>query len=304
MAKYAVDPRDPYLDPATGLLRNAVGARTQESLDRAEALFSAIRTVELDRGTPAGGFDLAHLRDVHRTLFGDVYPWAGELRSVDITKGDTRFAHAGAIEGAARQLFGQLAREQHLRGLDADEFSRRAGHYLGEINVLHPFREGNGRAQRAFVNQLAHAAGFHIGWEHVTREEMTRASIEAYHGDAEHMAALIRRNLVDRDRDRAAELARSVAGDRALIERAEVGKSYTGRVIGATDRYIVQERADMPGSMVLHNRRSVNGDAEKMRGQSLEIRYPQGNIGLVRDAEKTRETGHDKAKQLDRSREK
>ncbi|MDD4937131.1 MAG: Fic family protein [Acidiphilium sp.] len=304
MPKYPADLKDPYLDPATGILRNRLGITDQAELDRIEATFAAVRSYEMETAAPAGRFDLAHLQGVHRTLFGDVYPWAGELRSVDITKGDTRFAHAGAIESAGRQLFNQLAREQHLRGLDGDEFSRRAGHYLGEVNVLHPFREGNGRAQRAFVNQLAAAAGFHVGWERVTREDMTRASIAAYNGNSELMADLIRRNLTDRDRDRAAELARSVAGDRAQIERAETGRSYAGRVVGATDRYIVQEHAERPGLMILHNRRSVSGDAEKMRGQALEIRYPHGNVGLVRQASEGKEIGPEKSKQMDRGREK
>lgn len=309
MPKYPADSKDPYLDPVTGILRNRLGISDQAALDRMEATFAMVRSYELDTAAPSrpgatDRFDLAHLQSVHRRLFGDVYSWAGELRSVDIVKGQTRFAHAGAIESAGQQLFNQLAREQHLRGLDADEFSRRAGHYLGEINVLHPFREGNGRAQRAFVNQLAHQAGYHVDWTNVTRDEMTRASIAAYASSSAELAALIRRNLVDRDRDRAAELARSVAGEHVHIVRAEAGHSYAGRVIGATERYIVQERADMPGSMILHNRRSVNGDAEKMRGQSLEIRYPQGSIGLVRQAGEGREAGPDKAKQLDRGREK
>ncbi|MFC3658458.1 Fic family protein [Xanthomonas hyacinthi] len=71
-----------------------------------------------------------------------MYDWAGQIRQVEISKGSTMFARQVAIQSAAQQLFGQLAKEQLLRGLDADEFSKRAGHYLGEINVLHPFREG------------------------------------------------------------------------------------------------------------------------------------------------------------------
>lgn len=304
MAKYDQDSKDPYLDPSTGLLRNRLGITDAGELERTEATLATIRAYELDTAPAPARFDLDHLQHVHRTLFGDVYPWAGELRSVDISKGETRFANAGMIQSAGDQLFRQLAREDNLRGLDPEAFSARAGHYLGEVNVLHPFREGNGRAQRAFVNQIAHAAGYHVGWTNITREEMTRASIEAYAGSSERMAGLIRANLSDRDRERAAELARSVAGDLARIERAESGKTYAGRVIGSTERYIVQERSGEAGAMVLHNRRSVNGDAEAMRGKNLEIRYPQGNIGLVREAGHDRQHGPEKSRQLDRGREK
>lgn len=293
MPKYFSQANDPYIDPATGILRNILGIVDQADLDKAEATFASIRFYEMDeRFAPIRGqFDLDHLCAVHRMLFGDVYPWAGELRQVDITKGETQFAFASAIESAGHQVFGDLKREGYLRSLDADAFSRRAGYYLGEINVLHPFREGNGRAQRAFFNQLAHAVGFHVQWPHVTREAMTHASIAAYDGDSGPMADLIRHNLVDRDRERANEIAHAAGGEYVQIERAETGKSYAGRVIGATERYIVQERTDAPGSMVLHHRYRVHSDVDKMRGQVIEIRYPHGAIGRVRAARSSRQAG-------------
>jgi cell filamentation protein len=80
--------------------------------------------------------------------------------------------------------------------LDAAVFSERAAYYLGEINALHPFREGNGRAQREFINHLARANGYVIDWTTMSPEEMTQASIEAFHrGDITKLAALIRYNL-------------------------------------------------------------------------------------------------------------
>src|SRR6218665_491672 len=104
---------------------------------------------------------------------------------------------ADAIQSAAQHLFGQLAKEQLLRGLDAAEFSKRAGHYLGEINVLHPFREGNGRTQREFIGQLAQQAGHRIDWSGVSQASMTQASIEAYNGDSSGLAGLIRAGMPD-----------------------------------------------------------------------------------------------------------
>ncbi len=83
-----------------------------------------------------------------------------------------------------------------MTGLDAAAFSERAAYYLGEINALHPFREGNGRAQREFINHLAYKNGFSIAWENVTQEAMIQASIESFHqGDVRRFARLIRDNL-------------------------------------------------------------------------------------------------------------
>ncbi len=103
-----------------------------------------------------GKFDLAHLQEIHNRLFQDVYDWAGQIRQVEISKGNTMFAQQIAIQSAAQQIFGQLAKERFLCGLDAEEFSKRAGDYLGEINVLHPFREEmagrNGNSSRNWLS--------------------------------------------------------------------------------------------------------------------------------------------------------
>jgi cell filamentation protein len=154
-----------------------------------------LRTSELREQPVKGKFDLAHLQEIHKRLFGDAYDWAGQIRQVEIRKGNTAFALQMAIEGAARQLFGQLAIEQQLQGLNVDEFSVRAGHYLGEVNVLHPFREENGRAQREFIGQLAEANGYRIDWSGISQGDMISASIEAYNGDSSGLARLIRAGI-------------------------------------------------------------------------------------------------------------
>ena len=194
--KYAGDRGDPYLDKDSGILRNLLGIKNQADLDRAESSLSFLRTSELREQPVLGGFDLKHLQAIHKRLFCDVYDWAGQLRVVEIQKGSTDFARHMVIQSAARQLFDQLAKEQHLRGLDADQFSERAGYYLGEINVLHPFREGNGRAQREFIAQLAAQAGHPIDWAGVSQAEMLHASVSAYNGDSKELAGLIRRALL------------------------------------------------------------------------------------------------------------
>lgn len=86
-------------------------------------------------------------------------------------------------------------------GWDADGFTDRASHYLGEVNALHPFREGNGRAQRELFSRLAAINGYYIAWENVERSQMLDASIESFRGDPAKLQALIRANLYDFDSD-------------------------------------------------------------------------------------------------------
>jgi cell filamentation protein len=193
--KYAGDQGDPYLDKNSGALRNLLGITDQAALDTAESSLSFLRANELREKPVTGQFDLPHLQAIHLRLFGDVYDSAGQLRLVEIQKGTTAFARQIVMESAAGQLFRQLAKEQYLRALDAQAFSQRAGFYLGEINVLHPFREGNGRTQREFIAQLAFAAGHRIDWSGVDQKTMVNASIAAYSGDSSYLAQIIRLTL-------------------------------------------------------------------------------------------------------------
>jgi fido (protein-threonine AMPylation protein) len=194
MAKY--EGQDHYLDPETGILRNRLGIADESELEKAEASFVAWRSYELSQKPIAGRFDLVHLQAIHRHLFGDVYDWAGEIRTIDLSKGNSYFANHTRILGAASPIFERLEKEQHLKGLDTAAFSERAAYYLGEINALHPFREGNGRAQREFINHLARANGYVIDWTTIGSEEMTQASIEAFHrGDTAKFAIFIRENI-------------------------------------------------------------------------------------------------------------
>jgi cell filamentation protein len=99
------------------------------------------------------------------------------------------------IESAAAPIFQQLAKENHLAGLGADAFSERAAYYLGELNALHPFREGNGRAQREFISHLAHANGYYVTWENMTPPNVLAASIASFHGDTSALVRLIFENI-------------------------------------------------------------------------------------------------------------
>ena len=189
---------DPYLD-GSGVLKNRLGINDEATLEQAEADIVAARSFELSQKPLSGRFDLAHLQAIHQRLFADLYDWAGQLRTIDISKGGNRFAHFAQIENAATPIFQQLALENHLAGLSRDAFGQRAAHYLGELNALHPFREGNGRAQREFISHLAHANGYCIAWENIDPAALLKASIASFHGDVSLLAKLIRENLTSLD---------------------------------------------------------------------------------------------------------
>lgn len=187
---------DPYLDLASGVLRNVLGSTDITHLRQAEADFTSVRIAQLIREPLPGDYDLAHLQAVHRHLFQDLYDWAGQLRTVTIGRG-ALFSLPGHIEADAAELFSWLARSDHLRGRTRSDFVDGLTELLSDLNAIHPFRDGNGRTQRAFLAQLARDAGHPIHWAGIDAEENATASKAARVGDDEALRTMLD-HLVER----------------------------------------------------------------------------------------------------------
>jgi cell filamentation protein len=187
-----VSENDPYLYPGGSVLRNLRGITDAERLDYVERELVAQRIAE---GAPRGGFDLAHLRAIHRHLFQDVYAWAGELRTVEIAKGGRQFQFRQYIETGMADVHRRLEQADFLRGLSGAAFARAAGPIMGDVNYVHPFRDGNGRAQLQYFEQLAGQAGHPIDLARIAPGRWLEASRRSHDGDHGPMAAEIARSL-------------------------------------------------------------------------------------------------------------
>lgn len=181
---------DPYRDLRTGVLRNRLGITDRARLAQAEADFSALRIAQLWRHPLPGRYDLDHLRAFHRHIFGDVYDWAGELRTVNIGK-SALFCPPGELATTGARIFHRLARAGYLRGLGRAAFLDGLTEMLAAINSLHPFREGNGRTQRAFLAQLARDAGWALRWAAMDPATNVAASRAAHAGDIGPLRAML-----------------------------------------------------------------------------------------------------------------
>jgi len=189
MSRYDAD--DVYCIPGTAVLKNKAGITDQALLDEYEGDFTAIRLLELTQNPIQGSFDLAHLCKIHSYLFQDVYEWAGEVRSVDIIRGDSRFCNVRQIQSYSHTIFSALSAEKYLVNLEPAVFANRLAHYLSEVNAIHPFREGNGRVQRLFISQLAEHAGYSLDYSALDQAELYPVMQASFLGDERPLSELI-----------------------------------------------------------------------------------------------------------------
>lgn len=185
-----VVPDDAYCYKGTTVLKNKAGLRRQDDLDRFEAIMTAQR---FEEPVPSGRFGAAHYRALHRHIFQDVYTWAGRLRTVRIIKGESAFCYPEHIPGQLQQLFAELKRADGLRGLEASAFAKQAAAFLATLNAIHAFRDGNGRAQTAFLVLLAYKAGHPLDMGRFRPGAFRDGMIASFYGREERLRAEILR---------------------------------------------------------------------------------------------------------------
>lgn len=169
---------DNYLD-SNDVLINKLGIKDKDLLNKTERLIVAKNILKLRMNPIQGDFDINHLQEIHRSLFGELYDWAGKLRYVDISKAGVPFAYSSRIIPEFEKLHHQIKSEPLEKLNSKDYVVERLAHYLGEINVIHPFREGNGRAQREFIIQLANSFGYELNFKDISQQEMIDASMQS-----------------------------------------------------------------------------------------------------------------------------
>lgn len=188
---------DPYLYLDSPVLKNLPDIRDADALEVFESRATALRMDEVIGAVITTPITFALWRDIHRTLLQDVYEWAGEIRSVQLAKGDTVFAMPQHIEAAASRIFDEFSGE-NFGVLDRAHYVSRLAYYFGELNVLHPFREGNGRTQKLLFKEITRRHGYILDWSRIEVDALLRALIMAYRKqDYTFIEALFREALTD-----------------------------------------------------------------------------------------------------------
>lgn len=185
---------DDYCYPGTTVLKNKLDLRDAEELADFEAEVSDTRS---DEEAPAGNLDFKHFKAIHQHLFQDVYDWAGEIRTVRMSKDSSMFCYPENIESEAKKLFTKLQNDKFLEGLSSNEFAKKSAHFLAELNAIHAFREGNGRAQMSFFLLLADQADHPLDLDDFDPDTFLDAMITSFNADEAPLAALVERLVAD-----------------------------------------------------------------------------------------------------------
>lgn len=184
---------DLYFYSGSRVLINKLDLRDPVALDRAERRLVVQRMRE---GIPRGDFDLPHLKAIHRHLFQDVYSWAGEVRRVEISKGGNQFQFRQYIETGMADIHRRIVKSHYLRGLSPQDFAAQAGHIIGDVNYVHPFREGNGRTQLQYLKQLGEKAGHRLDLSRMQPDTWVDASRASHNAHYEAMSRAIVESIV------------------------------------------------------------------------------------------------------------
>ena len=191
--KYTYERTDDYCYKGTDVLINKLNITNEEDLFNAERELVTLRTYELNEKPLKGDFNFKYLKDIHKYLFQDVYRWAGDIRNCNIAKQDL-FCLTEHIETFGTDVFSQLQREKYFIDYDNETTIDKLVELFADINALHPFREGNGRSQRVFIESLAKINGIYLDLTNVSKMDMIVASHDSINGDYEKLKEMFKKN--------------------------------------------------------------------------------------------------------------
>jgi len=168
-----------YCYPDSDILKNKLNIRDREKLRRAEEEFTAVKQFVLLREPIQGRFTKTHLMRIHRFLFEDIYPFAGHVRREQISKGDTMFYPPDLIERELHRVFDTIHSDKLLTEKNRERQLQNLSFVMAELNMIHPFREGNGRSIRELIRCMALEYGLQLNWGNTDRDTLLQSAIRS-----------------------------------------------------------------------------------------------------------------------------
>lgn len=173
-----------------GVLKNKFGIHDEGKLHHIEeGIVLSLITHIYNEGFP-GNFDKSHLLAIHKYLFSNIYYFAGVIRAENIIKDETLFCQFHLIDQALDNLFLNLS---NVKVKNKSELALAIALFYSELNMIHPFREGNGRTSRIFFKLYARSIGYDINFEKVDTEDMLKSTIYSVANDNSKLEDIFKR---------------------------------------------------------------------------------------------------------------
>ena len=189
-----------YCYPDSDVLKNKLNIRNKDELKAAEEEFTAVKQLVLLQDPVKGYFTKTHLLRIHRFLFEDVYPFAGQIRREQISKGDTMFYPPDTIDRELNRVFATIHENKLLKEKKASEQIQNLSWTMAELTIIHPFREGNGRSIRELIRCMALVYGIHLNWGNTDRDTLIDAAIASVDDSMAFCDVL--KQCIDKDEER------------------------------------------------------------------------------------------------------
>lgn len=192
---YSIDSSISNCYEGTTCLINKLGITDENKLKEFEGAVTFAKASELELNPISDTFDVEHYKLIHKYLFEDIYDWAGEYRTVNISKKGTKFASADQISDLMNACFMRLKDNNYFQNKSFDEFVDNIVDFYSVTNMIHPFREGNGRTQRLFISQLIRFNNYDIDFSSIDKDELMIATIHAANGIVDYLKDVFYNNI-------------------------------------------------------------------------------------------------------------
>ena len=180
----------------TSCLINKFGIADENKLSEIEANITLVKSAQLEENPINGSFDTNHYKNIHRYLFEDLYDWAGKFRTITISKKGTSFADTNEIESLCNNCFKRLKEYNYFQNMNFENFIENIVDLYCTLNIIHPFREGNGRTQRIFISQLIRYNGYDINFSDIDSDYLMIATIQSAQGFTDNLSDIFRKHII------------------------------------------------------------------------------------------------------------
>ena len=203
-------------------------------LSELERRYTTVAVAKAKLDPVQGNFDRSHLQAIHKAIFGEVYPWAGQERTYPMQKGRSAvgskeqsvFDDHTSFDRGYDKLSKAVGDPASWQGMNKTDFASTLTNTYAVMNKMHPFREGNGRTMRYFLEAMADKAGYDLNLDRVPQKEWNQAAIQSFDGDTVGLNKIFASSLTpirqiafdNFKQDAALKIAPELAGAYAAME--------------------------------------------------------------------------------------